>query len=90
MLGACSSGITAGTGLRRLSGSEIWKDISPYTSIRLTRVLRRAERFRLITKDDDGKLRERKYSFDGDRVHLIGTEDYHPGERPEPPRAGRD
>ncbi len=34
--------------------------------------------FELITKDDDGKLRLRSYLFDGVRVHLAGTEDYHP------------
>lgn len=35
--------------------------------------------FAIITKDDDGKLRRRRYLFDGTRVHLTGTEDYHPG-----------
>ncbi|HZS53756.1 MAG TPA: SH3 domain-containing protein [Bryobacteraceae bacterium] len=35
--------------------------------------------FEIITKDDDGKLRQRRYSFDGTRVHLMGTEDYRPG-----------
>jgi hypothetical protein len=35
--------------------------------------------FELITKDDDGKFRRRTYVFDGTRVHLTGTEDYHPG-----------
>jgi hypothetical protein len=44
--------------------------------------------FELITKDDDGKLRRRKYYFDGVRVHLAGTEDYHPGEAAESARAG--
>jgi hypothetical protein len=32
--------------------------------------------FHIITKDDDGKMRRRSYSFDGHRVHLTGTEDY--------------
>lgn len=31
--------------------------------------------FSLLTKDDDGKLRRRTYSFDGTLVHLIGTGD---------------
>ncbi len=35
--------------------------------------------FEIVTKDDDGKLRRRTYSFDGVRVHLTGTEDYQPG-----------
>jgi hypothetical protein len=35
--------------------------------------------FEIVTKDDDGKLRRRKYSFDGTRVHLMGTEDYRIG-----------
>jgi large subunit ribosomal protein L17 len=35
--------------------------------------------FELICKDDDGKMRRRTYLFDGVRVHLTGTEDYHPG-----------
>ena len=39
-----------------------------------------ARTFQLITKDDDGKFRRRTYRFDGMRVHLAGTEDYHPGE----------
>lgn len=43
--------------------------------------------FELITKDDDGKMRERKYSFDGVRVHLVATEDYRPGENSESARA---
>ena len=34
--------------------------------------------FHLVTKDEDGKLRIRGYVFDGVRVHLISTEDYHP------------
>jgi uncharacterized protein YgiM (DUF1202 family) len=33
--------------------------------------------FELITKDDDGKFRRRTYLFDGVRVHLSATEDYH-------------
>jgi hypothetical protein len=32
--------------------------------------------FRLVTKDDDGKLRRRTYLFDGTLVHLTATEDY--------------
>jgi hypothetical protein len=32
--------------------------------------------FALITKDDDGKLRQRTYLFDGVRVHLTGAEEY--------------
>jgi hypothetical protein len=32
--------------------------------------------FRLVTKDDDGKLRIRAYVFDGTRVHLISAQDY--------------
>lgn len=35
-------------------------------------------RFELITKDDDGVMRQRKYLFDAVRVHLVGTEEYHP------------
>jgi hypothetical protein len=34
--------------------------------------------FELITKDDDGKLRQRTYLFDSVRVHLTETEEYHP------------
>jgi hypothetical protein len=44
--------------------------------------------FELITKDDDGRMRRRRYSFDGTRVHLVGTEDYRPGETAESARAG--
>jgi hypothetical protein len=32
--------------------------------------------FSLITKDDDGRVRQRTYSFDGHLVHLTRTEDY--------------
>jgi hypothetical protein len=32
--------------------------------------------FALVTKDQDGKLRKRRYSFDGTLVRLMGTEDY--------------
>jgi hypothetical protein len=32
--------------------------------------------FQLITKDGDGKLRKRSYTFDGTLVRLTGTEDY--------------
>jgi hypothetical protein len=35
--------------------------------------------FSLITKDDDGKFKRRTYLFDGVRVHLTATEDYHAG-----------
>jgi uncharacterized protein YgiM (DUF1202 family) len=35
-------------------------------------------RFELIVKDEDGVLRRKSYQFDGVRVHLTGTEDYHP------------
>jgi hypothetical protein len=35
--------------------------------------------FQLITKDDDGKLYRRTYSFDGTRVHATGQEAYQPG-----------
>ena len=35
--------------------------------------------FGLITKDDDGRFRRRTYLFDGVRVHLTATENYHPG-----------
>jgi hypothetical protein len=35
--------------------------------------------FQLITKDDDGKFRQRSYLFDGTRVHLTATADYHRG-----------
>ncbi len=35
--------------------------------------------FQLITKDDDGRFRRRTYLFDGTRIHLTGTEEYHPG-----------
>ena len=34
--------------------------------------------FSIVTKDDDGKLRQRAYSFDGHLVHLIDTADYNP------------
>jgi hypothetical protein len=34
--------------------------------------------FEIITKDDDGRFRRRAYFFDGTRVHLTATEDYHP------------
>jgi len=37
--------------------------------------------FELITKDEDGKLRRRTYLFDGVRVHLNATEDYHPDDQ---------
>lgn len=40
--------------------------------------------FSLITKDDDGKLRRRTYLFDGVRVHLTGTENYHPSQNINP------
>lgn len=36
----------------------------------------RGPTFELITKDKDGKLRKRRYSFDGTLVRLVGTEDY--------------
>ena len=36
--------------------------------------------FELITKDDDSKMRRRTYVFDGARVHLTATEDYHAGQ----------
>jgi uncharacterized protein YgiM (DUF1202 family) len=36
-------------------------------------------RFKLITKDDDGKFRRRTYFFDGTHVHREGIEDYKPG-----------
>lgn len=32
--------------------------------------------FEVITKDDDGKMRRRKYSFDGTLVHLLSAEEY--------------
>ena len=32
--------------------------------------------FELVTKDEDGKMRRRTYSFDGSLVHLRSTEDY--------------
>jgi hypothetical protein len=35
--------------------------------------------FRLITKEDDGKLWRNSYSFDGVRVRLSGKEEYHAG-----------
>ena len=41
--------------------------------------------FQLIMKDDDGKLRRRTYMFDGVRVHLTATEDYHAGPQVQPP-----
>jgi hypothetical protein len=43
--------------------------------------------FLLITKDEDGKLRRRSYSFDGVRVHLTATEDYRPEESTQEPNA---
>ena len=33
--------------------------------------------FQLIMKDDDGKMYQRSYLFDGTRVHLTGKEPYH-------------
>lgn len=42
--------------------------------------------FALITKDEDGKLRRRTYLFDGVRVHLTGTEGYHPSQATLPPK----
>ncbi|HEX4748096.1 MAG TPA: SH3 domain-containing protein [Bryobacteraceae bacterium] len=44
--------------------------------------------FEIITKDDDGKMRRRKYSFDGTRVHLAGAEEYDAGAEAESARAG--
>ena len=44
--------------------------------------------FEIITKDDDGKFRRRTYLFDGTRVHLTGTEDYHPGASSNGSKAG--
>lgn len=38
--------------------------------------------FHLLTKDDDGKFRDRTYIFDGTRVHLLTTEDASPGGKP--------
>jgi len=43
--------------------------------------------FELIIKDDDGKLRQRTYAFDGTLVHLTGTEDYPPNQSPPPSTA---
>jgi uncharacterized protein YgiM (DUF1202 family) len=34
--------------------------------------------FSMVTKDDDGKMRQRSYTFDGHLVHLANTEDYNP------------
>lgn len=44
--------------------------------------------FEIITKDDDGKMRVRKYSFDSTRVHLVGTQDYSAEAAAESARAG--
>ncbi len=38
--------------------------------------------FSLITRDGDGRLWRRSYSFDGSRVHLTAKEEYHPGASP--------
>ncbi|MFL6448663.1 MAG: SH3 domain-containing protein [Bryobacteraceae bacterium] len=47
--------------------------------------------FHLMTKDEDGKFRIRDYGFDGTRVHLMSTEDYHPsGSAPAKPAANLD
>jgi hypothetical protein len=43
--------------------------------------------FELITKDDDGTKRRRKYAFDGTRVHLTATEEYRPGNPATPAKA---
>jgi hypothetical protein len=44
--------------------------------------------FEIITRDDDGKMRRRKYSFDGTLVHLLSVEEYTPApanqDRPAP------
>lgn len=37
-----------------------------------------ARTFQIITKDDDGKMRRRTYTFDGHLVHLANTQDYSP------------
>ncbi len=37
-----------------------------------------ARTFHLVTKDDNGRYRERTYNFDGTRVHLAGVENYPP------------
>ncbi len=44
--------------------------------------------FEIITKDDDGKMRRRKYTFDGTLVHLAGTEYYNAAAAAESARAG--
>ncbi len=46
--------------------------------------------FELITKDDDGKLRQRSYLFDGVRVHLTETQDYRPASAANGAEAGFD
>ena len=46
--------------------------VDPGTAASLVRT------FHLVTKDDDGKYRERTYNFDGTRVHLAGVENYPP------------
>jgi hypothetical protein len=35
--------------------------------------------FQIITRDADGKMRRRSYTFDGRLVHAAGIEDYQPG-----------
>jgi hypothetical protein len=35
--------------------------------------------FQIVTRDADGKMRRRSYTFDGRLVHAAGTEDYQPG-----------
>jgi Bacterial SH3 domain len=46
--------------------------------------------FEIVTKDDDGKFRRRTYLFDGVRVHLSATEDYHPASQNESKPAALD
>lgn len=43
--------------------------------------------FHLITKDEDGKMRRRTYTFDGHLVHLANTEDYNPSANAARPNA---
>lgn len=45
--------------------------------------------FDLILRSDNGKLEERKYNFDGVRVHLAGVEPYDPEKALAPAAAGQ-
>jgi len=65
------------------------RDIEGYFPVHVDAMDANALRtFELITKDEDGKLRQRSYAFDGTRVHLTGAEEYHPGAAANTNKAG--